>query len=161
LQDGNGASYKFIGVISDITRRKRAEERQAHLQLALQQSAEEWQHTFNAIQYPVFILDFAGRITQSNRTADEISGIAVGTCAGRSIETLGAGQPWRKVAEMVRALLETHSAASCITNDADTGKTWDITANLLSRPERDAGRIIILARDITPQVELEGSLRRS
>jgi PAS domain S-box-containing protein len=161
LRDGNGPSHKWIGVISDITQPKQAEERQARLQLAVQQSAEEWQLTFNAIQHPVLILDFAGRITQSNRSADEISGVAEGKCAGRSIETLKSGQPWQKAAEMVRTLLETHSAASCITNDKDTGKTWDITANLLSRPEDDAGRIIIMARDITRQVELEASLRRS
>ena len=161
FRQGNGASHKWIGVISDITRRKQAEDKQGRLQLAVQQSAEEWQLTFNAIQYPVLILDFAGRITQSNRPADEISGIAEGTCAGRSIETLGSGQPWRKAAEMVRTLLETHSAASCITNDEDTGKIWDITSNLLSRQEHDSGRIIIMARDITRQVELETSLRRS
>jgi PAS domain S-box-containing protein len=161
LRGGNGASHRWIGVISDITRRKQAEERQARLQLAVQQSAEEWQLTFNAIQYPVLILDFAGRITQSNQPANEISGIAEGICAGRSIEMLGAGQPWRKAAEMVRNLLETHSTATCIINDEVTGKTWDITANLLSRLDHDAGRIIIMARDITRQVELEASLRRN
>jgi PAS domain S-box len=161
LRDGNGASHRWIGVISDITRRKQAEEKQARLQLAVQQSAEEWQLTFDAVQYPVLILDFAGRITQSNRSADKISSVAEGNCVGRSIETLKPGQPWRKAAEMVRTLLETHSAASCITNDEDTGKTWDITANLLSGPEGHAVRIIIVARDITRQVELEASLRRS
>ena len=161
LRNENGASHKWIGVISDITRRKQAEERQARLQLAVQQSAEEWQLTFDAIQYPVLILDFTGRITQSNRAADEASGGPKGACAGRSIETIGAGQPWRKAAEMVGSVLETRSTASCITSDEDTGKTWDITANLLSGPEGDAGRIIIVARDITRQVELEASLRHS
>jgi len=161
LWDVNGAFYKWIGVISDITRRKQAEERQACLQLAVRQSAEEWQLTFDSIQYPILILDFAGRIMQSNRAADEISGVAEGSCARRSIETLGAGQPWQKTAELLGAALETRSAVSCVTIDEDTGKTWDITANLLSGPEGDEGRIIIVARDITRQVELEASLRHS
>ena len=159
LQHENGASYKWIGVISDVTLSKQAEEMQALLQLAVQQSAMEWQRTFDAIQYPVFILDFAGKITQSNRAADEISGD--GACAGRSIETLGAGQPWRKAAEMVRAVPETRSALSCVISDNDTGKTWDITASLLPEPEVNVGRVIVVARDITRQVELEASLRRS
>jgi PAS domain S-box-containing protein len=161
LQDENGGSHKWIGVISDITLTKQAEEKQAQLQLAVQQSAMEWQRTFDAIQYPVLILDFAGQITQSNRAADEISMGADGPCAGRSIETLGAGQPWRKAAEMVRALPETRLALSCVINDNDTGKTWDITASLLPGPEGDVGRVIVVARDITQQVELEASLRRS
>lgn len=161
LRDENGASYKWIGVISDITRRKQAEERQARLQLAVQQSAKEWQLTFDAIRYPVLIIDFAGRITQSNRAADEISGAAEGACVGRSIETLGTGQPWRKTAELVRTVPETRSAVTCIASDEDTGKTWDITADLLSGPEVPEGRIIIVARDITWQIELEASLRHS
>jgi len=153
LRDENGVSHKWIGVISDITRRKQAEERQARLQLAVGRSAKEWQLTFDAIQYPVLILDFAGRVTQSNRAADEICRYPEGGCAGRSIETLGIGQPWRKVAELVRTMLGTRPAASCVVSDEETGKSWDITANLLSGPEGDAGRIIIVARDITRQVE--------
>lgn len=149
------------GANRDITPRKQAEERQARLQLAIQQSAEEWQLTFDAIQYPVLILDFAGGIMQSNRAAGDIAGIVGGICAGRPIETLGTGQPWRKAAELVGAALESRSAVSCITSDEDTGKIWDITANLLYEPEGDAGRIIIAARDITRQAELEASLRRS
>ena len=161
LRDESGGSYKWIGVISDITLTKTAEEAQAQLQLAVQQSAMEWQRTFDAIQYPVLILDFAGKITQSNRAADEISGGADGGGAGRSIETLGAGQPWRKAAEMVRAVPETRSALSCVISDNDTGKTWDITASLFPGPEVDGGRVIVVARDITQQAELEASLRRS
>jgi signal transduction histidine kinase len=58
-------------------------------------------------------------------------------------------------------MLETRSAMACVINDNKTWKTWDITANLLSRPEGNAGRIIIAACDITRQAELEASLRRS
>jgi len=161
LPNGDGNSYKWIGAVSDITQRKQAEERQSHLQLAVRQSAVEWQLTFDAIQYPVLILDFAGGITQSNRAAGEISGGAEGSCVGQSIETIGTGQPWQKAAELVRLTRETRSAMSCITSDEATEKTWDIAASLLYGPEVGAGRIIIVARDITQQVELEASLRRS
>jgi PAS domain S-box-containing protein len=160
LRGEDDSSYKWIGVISDITQRKQAEVRQARLQFAVQHSAMEWQRTFDAIQYPVLILDFAGKITQSNHAADEISGGGAGACAGRYIGTLGADQPWRKVAEMVRAVPETRSVLSCVISDDDTGKTWDITASLLRGPEVEVGRVIVVARDITRQVELEASLRR-
>jgi hypothetical protein len=43
----------------------------------------------------------------------------------------------------------------------DNEKTWDITAKLLPGPEGDLGRIIIVARNFTRQVELVASLRRS
>ena len=161
LMNENGASYKWIGVISDITQRKRAEERQLRLQLAVQQSAAEWQLTFDAIQYPVLIIDSDCIITQANRATCEISGVAEGACFGRSIESLGAGQPWKEAAELVRLMCPTHSTMSCITHDEDTGKTWEITASPIPGVKVKAGRIIILARDITQQVLLEASLRRS
>jgi PAS domain S-box-containing protein len=155
----NGDFNKWVGAISDITLRKQAEERQARLQLAVHQSAVEWQRTFDAIQYPVLILDFAGRITQSNRAAGKIACVAEGALAGHSIAALGLGQPWQRAAELVRLMHETCSTMSCITYDEDTGKTWDITASLLSGPQVNAGWIIV-ARDITQQIELEASLRR-
>jgi signal transduction histidine kinase len=40
-------------------------------------------------------------------------------------------------------------------------KTWDITASPISGAKAGAGRIIIMARDITQQVLLEASFRRS
>jgi hypothetical protein len=62
---------------------------------------------------------------------------------------------------MVDAIIETRSAVSCVISDNDTEKTWEITAKLLPGPEGDLGRIIIVARNITRQVELVASLRRS
>jgi D-arabinose 1-dehydrogenase-like Zn-dependent alcohol dehydrogenase len=62
---------------------------------------------------------------------------------------------------MVDAIIETRSAVSCVIIENDTEKTWDITAKLLPEPEGDLGRIIIVARNITGQVELVASLRRS
>jgi PAS domain S-box-containing protein len=160
LRHEHGDSSKWIGVISDITQRKQAEKKQARLQLAVHQSAVEWQRTFDAIQYPVLILDSAGRIIQSNSAAGEISGVPEGEGSGCPIETLGPGQPWQKAAELIRLMHKIGSTMSCITYDEDTGKAWDITASLLSGPQVNASWIVV-ARDITRQVELEASLRRS
>lgn len=146
---------------NNAARRKQVEDEQSRSQATTEKSALEWQMTFDAIESPVLILDLAGRVVRLNQAAKELSGNTRTEVSGKAVCHIGAGQPWQKAAEMVRSTRETGSTVSCQTTDEVSGKTWDITANIILGPEVGDERIILVARDVTRSVELEAALRYS
>lgn len=146
---------------NNATRRKQVEDEQSRAQATTEKSALEWQMTFDAIDSPVLILDLTGRVVRLNQAAKELSENTRTEVSGEVGCFAGAGQPWQNAAEIVQSVRETGSAVSCQATDEISGKTWNLTANLILGPEVNDERIILVARDITRSVELEASLRRS
>ncbi len=70
----DGKNSKLV-IVNDVTERKLLDEKQQRLHTSLQQSAMEWRQTFNAIDFPVLIVDLAGTIKRSNLAAEQIVGI--------------------------------------------------------------------------------------
>jgi PAS domain S-box-containing protein len=149
-----------LGVMTDITERKRAEESQAQLQAAIRDVATEWRLTFDAVEFPVLLLDMTGSVRRINRAAQELTGRRYEDVLGQSIAQLGKGQPWLKAAEVVDLIRERH-APPCQVKDDLTGKTWEITATLYTGPRENRTGVILIIRDITRMVELQESLRHS
>jgi PAS domain S-box-containing protein len=67
LYDADGKVIGAIEAIYDITNRKRAEEAQAAL-------AREWQTTFDAVGYSIFLLDKDHRILRANKATETLFG---------------------------------------------------------------------------------------
>ena len=74
----DGKNSKLV-IVNDVTERKLLDEKQQRLHTSLQQSAMEWRQTFNAIDFPVLIVDLAGTIKRSNLAAEQIVGNRGGT----------------------------------------------------------------------------------
>ena len=70
----DGKNSRLV-IVNDVTERKLLDEKQQRLHTSLQQSAMEWRQTFNAIDFPVLIVDLAGAIKRSNQAAEQIVGI--------------------------------------------------------------------------------------
>jgi PAS domain S-box-containing protein len=156
----DGKNSKLV-IVNDVTERKLLDEKQQRLHTSLQQSAMEWRQTFNAIDFPVLIVDLAGTIMRSNLAAERIAGIEAEQILGKLIGQLGANQPWQKAAEMIEGIRETHAPISEVVKDETSGKTWAITLYLISEFGSFGERAILIAQDITKRVELEASLRQS
>src|SRR5689334_5810727 len=62
-------------IVNDVTERKLLDEQQQRLHASLQHSAMEWRQTFNAIDFPVLIVDLEGTIKRSNLAAEHIVGV--------------------------------------------------------------------------------------
>ena len=151
----------IIGVARDITERKQTEAEQVRLQNAVEQAAQAWRLTFDAIESPIVILDLEGKITRLNRVAREVSGRSFEEILGQSVEEIGVGQPWQAMAEFVKLCQKSRVAMSGQTRDVATDRTWDIVANPYTRIGDEAEGVVLVARDITGMVKLQETLRRS
>ena len=156
----DGKNSKLV-IVNDVTERKLLDEKQQRLHTSLQQSAMEWRQTFNAIDFPVLIVDLAGTIKRSNLAAEQIAGIEAEQILGKLIGQLGENQPWKKSAELIEDMRANQAPVSEEVKDETTGKTWAITLYLINEFGSAGERAILIAQDITKRVELEASLRQS
>lgn len=128
---------------------------------SLQQSAMEWRQTFDAIDFPVLVVDLKGRIRRSNEAAEQIVGSPATGIAGQLVSDLGERQPWEKAVQLIENIRNSRMPVSEEVKDEQTGTTWSITLFLVDEFGTVGERIILIAQDITKRTELESSLRQS
>lgn len=148
-------------IANDVSERKLLDEKQLSLHASLQQSAMEWRQTFNAIDFPVLIVDLEGRISRLNQAAEEIAGLEAEEIVGHDIATLENSQPWKKASELIKAIRNNGGSSSEELTDEVTGKTWAITLYLIHEFGSVGERAILIVQDNTKRTELEASLRQS
>ena len=156
----DGKNSKLV-IVNDVTERKLLDEKQQRLHTSLQQSAAEWRQTFNAIDFPVLIVDLAGAIKRSNLAAEQIAGFTAEQLSGRAVGELGDNQLWKKAAELIQGVRDNPQAVAAEVKDDGTGKTWAITLYHINEFGSAGERVILIAQDISKRVELEASLRQS
>ena len=156
----DGKNSKLV-IVNDVTERKLLDEKQQRLHTSLQQSAMEWRQTFNAIDFPVLIVDLNGVVKRSNEAAERIAGSDPEQIIDQSITELGNHEPWRKAAELIATIRSTHSPVAEEVRCQATGKTWALTLYLINEFGSAGERAIFVAQDITKRAELEASLRQS
>lgn len=150
-----------LAIVNDVTERKLLDEQQQRMHASLQQSAIEWRQTFNAIDFPVLIVDLSGDIKRANVAAEEIGHFGSEELTGKKISALGDGEPWRKTSELLKNIQTNGTSSSAEVKDELTGKTWAITLYLIREFGLAGERAILIAQDITKRVQLEASLRQS
>ena len=156
----DGKNSRLV-IVNDVTERKLLDEKQQRLHTSLQQSAMEWRQTFNAIDFPVLIVDLKGAIKRSNLAAEQIVGIEAEKIFGKTVSELGDHEPWRKAAALIETIRHYHTPLSEEVKDEASGKTWAITLYHINEFGSVGERAILIAQDITKRAELEASLRQS
>jgi PAS domain S-box-containing protein len=156
----DGKNSRLV-IVNDVTERKLLDEKQQRLHTSLQQLAMEWRQTFNAIDFPVLIVDLAGSIKRANQAAEHIVGIEAEQILAKTVAELGDNQPWKKAAEMIESLREYTAPSAEEIKDETNGKTWAITLYHINEFGSFGERAILIAQDITKRAELEASLRQS
>ena len=81
----DGKPSKLV-IVNDVSERKLLDQKQQSLHASLQQSAMEWRQTFNAIDFPVLIVDLDGNVKRSNEAAERNVGIDADQIIGRRIQ---------------------------------------------------------------------------
>jgi PAS domain S-box-containing protein len=155
----NGSNARLV-IANDVTERKLLDEKQLSLHASLQQAAMEWRQTFNAIDFPLLIVDLEGHIRRLNQAAEEIAGVPSKEIMGRNITELEHVEPWKKASELINAIRSNGGSTSVEVKDETTGKTWAITLYLIHEFGSVGDRAILIAQDITKRAQLESSLRQ-
>jgi PAS domain S-box-containing protein len=156
----DGKNSRLV-IVNDVTERKLLDEKQQRLHASLQQSAMEWRQTFNAIDFPVLIVDLDGNIKRSNQAAEQIVGISAEQILRKTVGELGEHEPWKKAVELIESIRENPAPAAEEVKCEVTGKTWAITLYHVNEFGSAGERAILIAQDITKRAELEASLRQS
>jgi len=156
----DGKNSRLV-IVNDVTERKLLDEKQQRLHTSLQQSAMEWRQTFNAIDFPVLIVDLEGVVKRSNLAAEQIVGIEAEKIVGATLHQLGDSQLWKKAAELLETIRDVGAPVTQEVKDDATGRTWAITLYHINEFGSAGERAILIAHDITKRVELEASLRQS
>lgn len=160
LEDESGSAHGTVLVLRDGAERKHAEAAQANLHRALQAAATEWRDTFDIISSPVLVLDLNGRILRLNAAAQQLAGSRYEECVGAPVGNLGPMQPWLMAAAVVEQARANRPVGPCQATDPTTGRTWDLSISV-SQSGKEERRIILIATDVTPLMDLQASVRRS
>jgi PAS domain S-box-containing protein len=156
----DGAIVACAGTLNDISHRKEAEAEQVRLRDALRDSAREWQRTFDAVEFPILIADFGGRVGRINRAGRDLLDRPYADIIGRPLADLSDEEPWRTAARLLGRAVLSGSPASSQERDSNRGRVWSLTARPLEGPTPDQSRVIVDARDVTRETEMQENLRR-
>src|SRR5271166_3535935 len=150
----DGLHSGSLALVSDITKRKRAEEE-------VRNTAAQWQATFDAVQDLVLLLDKDFRVLRANHAAAEFLGLPFDKIVGGHCYDLIHGT-FAPPAECPLAKMRqsrTHEEAEVL---AKKGGPWlSVSVDPLFDPSGELTQVVHVARDITERKRAEEALRRS
>src|SRR5262249_11061665 len=126
-------------------------------------ASTEWRQTFDAVDFPILVVDVNGAITRLNRAARDVAGLPYEEQIGKTFHQLSSDEPWRTAGELVRAACLTRTRASRQVRDERRDRIWDIAATsfIAKDEEGEELRLIVVARDVTAMLKMQDSLRQS
>ncbi len=144
---------------SDLEERRPAEDRQAELQRLISRSALEWRLTFDALAFPLLLVELDGRILRMNEAARQLGGVSYEGAIHNPLAVLGEHEPWRSVHMLLLEVAATGRQPGLQARGED-GRTWDVSISLAAGPDRERWAVVVI-HDVTHTVRLQESLRRS
>ncbi|NOK16447.1 ATP-binding protein [Corallococcus carmarthensis] len=146
-------------VVTDITDRRLADDLRQRLNDSFRRSATEWRRTFDAVSSPLLVLSADGTIHRLNDAARVLFREA--DPSGQPLSATAGAPPWSSAGPLVEELRATHGSASRQVHDAESGRTWEVSAAWVDERASEDHRIILVATEVTRLLELQAHVRRS
>ncbi|HEX4960722.1 MAG TPA: ATP-binding protein [Thermoanaerobaculia bacterium] len=129
------------------------------LQALISRSALEWRLTFDALEFPLLLLEMDGSISRMNEAARALAGVTFEEAIHQRLEVLGDGQPWRTVLQLLAQAVASGERAGLQTRE-EHGRVWDVALSPAAGPDGHHWWVVVI-HDVSERVRLEESLRRS
>jgi len=127
----------------------------------LMRAAGEWMLTFDAIDYPILILDADLVVRRVNSAVRRLTGRGYPEVLGRPLETLGEGPLWTRCAALAVESRATGRHCVVQVRDEPADRTWEVEVSTVVEGSDGQDRVIVVIHDLTPLVRLQRSLQRS
>ncbi|RUO92361.1 PAS domain S-box protein [Corallococcus sp. AB018] len=146
-------------VVTDVTDRRLADELRQRLNDSFRRSATEWRRTFDAVSSPLLVLSADGIIHRLNEAARVLFQEA--DPSGQPLCATAKAPPWSSAGPLVEELRATHGRTRREVHDAESNRTWELSAAWVDEKISEAPRIILVASEVTRLLELQAHVRRS
>jgi len=127
----------------------------------LERATREWRGTFDAIEWPIVIVDGALRVRRLNQATLRSLGGTYASWLGGSFSSLGAREPWLGALALLERVLSTGKPDAVQVEDASTKQTWEVSARIVDAGGEAADLAMIIIRDTSRETRLAQSLRHS
>ncbi|NNC06401.1 PAS domain-containing protein [Corallococcus exiguus] len=146
-------------VVTDVTDRRLADDLRQRLNDSFRRSATEWRRTFDAVSSPLLVLSAEGFIHRLNDAARVLFQEA--DPSGQPLSATAKAPPWSSAGPLVEELRATHGRTRREVHDAESGRTWEVSASWVDEKASEDPRIILVASEVTRLLELQAHVRRS
>ncbi len=151
-----------VSALQDLSATVEAEGRQRRLEADLQQSAQEWGQTFDALDLGIVLADAEARLIRLNRGARAHTGPASSAdLRGLKLETLAEREPWRTVLDLHRQVGESGNSVVAEAREPSTGRAFYVLGSPWLRGEGEPPWRILTFRDVTDFTNMQEELRRA
>ena len=154
--DDDGNSYRWIGVIYDITEKKNAE-------LALTESEEKYRNLIQNAHDIIYTHDLDGNIRSINQAVERITGFSVAEALSFNLKDLAASNHLLKIEEMINTDFESEVSRNYeieILVKSGFKKSLEISSRIIREDGKAIG-VECIARDITERKESERKLEHN
>ena len=144
----NAAAPDSIPTYEDLV--QRFEEADAHrlLRGSLKRALAEWHRTFDALELPVTVLDGEGVLLRLNRAAQRLAARPIEHLQCQRLADLDLPEPWPQAADFLGTVLRDPTAIATRVEDAESGRTWDLTISPDDTEPVENARVILMLRDL-------------
>ncbi len=153
-RDDSGAVKRSIGMVQDITERKRANEE-------LRISEERNRQIIHLSIDGFWRVDAQTRLIEVNDAYCRMSGYSREELLTMAVRDLEALESPEKVAARTRRIIENGSDRFSSSHRRKNGSTFEVEASIQYRSGEDGGEFAVFLRDVTEKRNLESQLRQA
>ena len=158
IRDKAGQVYRIVGIVQNISERKRAEQ-------ALQESEERFRDLYESAPIAYFSVGMDGCIRMANKSAKKMLRYSDSDLVGRSVIDLYANTPLgkekaRRLDERIRGGEEIHSEELEMCDSSGSSVWVDLTVLLIKDSQGRPVERRAMAADVTNRKQAESELQR-